>query len=311
MHVRVHVTRRNVEEHDAVRMTAEHRVGSVAARPRAGQHRAAHEPAVDEEQLHAAVGPVRAGRAHVAAQAAAEHARRRRVERQQRFGRAPPEDHREPLALVAARRHHPHVLAVVAQHERPLRIGQREAREPGGDPVELGRRGAQVLAAHGDVGEELLRADRRTDRCGVRLGRTHVLGVRPHSRADRVAAAARDDLHSRDGRDRCQSLAPEPERRDGFQLGRLVQLAGRVTEHGERELARRHAGAVVNDFDRIEAAALDGHRDPRRARVHCVLDELFDDRCRPLDDFTRGNLTDRHRVELSDRGHARYFARAS
>ena len=59
---------------------------------------------------------------------------------------------------------------------------------------------------------------------------------------------------------------------------------------GELRVLRPHALAVVLDANQLLAAELDGDRDPGRARIERVLDQLLDHRRRPLDDFSGGNL---------------------
>ena len=76
VHVRVNVIGRQVEEEHTVRMPSDHREGAVAAGPRPGNRRAAHQPSVDEEQLHLSVGAIVSRSANEAAQLAVEHPRR-------------------------------------------------------------------------------------------------------------------------------------------------------------------------------------------------------------------------------------------
>ena len=58
---------------------------------------------------------------------------------------------------------------------------------------------------------------------------------------------------------------------------------------GQPGIRRVHPIAVVLDPQRLLAAELDRHRDPPGARIERVLDELLDDRRRPLDDLARGD----------------------
>ena len=59
---------------------------------------------------------------------------------------------------------------------------------------------------------------------------------------------------------------------------------------GEPRVVRFHAVAIVFDTDLLLAAELDLNRQPACARIDGVLDELLDDRCRPLDDLAGGDL---------------------
>ncbi len=72
---------------------------------------------------------------------------------------------------------------------------------------------------------------------------------------------------------------------------------------GDRQIFSRNSGAVVDDFDEIQAPALqrDGHAGG--AGVHGVLDEFLDDRCRAFDDLAGRDLADGLDVENADRRH--------
>jgi hypothetical protein len=72
----------------------------------------------------------------------------------------------------------------------------------------------------------------------------------------------------------------------------------------EREIVRDHTVTVVLYPDQPNPAAFGTHFDPIRARVKAVLNELFDDRARPLYDFTRGNLIRDERRQTFDSGQA-------
>ncbi len=115
------------------------------------------------------------------------------------------------------------------------------------------------------------------------------------------AGGARQDLEPRHGGDRGQGLAAEAERADMREVaGR--QLGGRVAFHGQFEIGRAHAGAVVSDADERTAAGLDLDGDARRPRIERILDELLHGRGRPLDHLAGGDLVDQDGVESAD-GH--------
>ena len=60
----------------------------------------------------------------------------------------------------------------------------------------------------------------------------------------------------------------------------------------EPRVLGRHPAAVVADEQALDAAAVDLDLDPRGAGVERVLDELLDDRGRPLDDLAGGDPVD-------------------
>jgi hypothetical protein len=65
-----------------------------------------------------------------------------------------------------------------------------------------------------------------------------------------------------------------------------------VPEQCERQLLRWNADAVVRNADQARAAALDSDCDRARPGIERVLDELFDDGRRPLDDLAGRDLVD-------------------
>ena len=73
-------------------------------------------------------------------------------------------------------------------------------------------------------------------------------------------------------------------------------------EGGERVLGV-HPDAVVDDGDPGDATAVRFHRHAPRRGVDGVLDELLDDRRRPLDDLTRGDLVHEDRRKDPDARH--------
>ena len=69
------------------------------------------------------------------------------------------------------------------------------------------------------------------------------------------------------------------------------------------QIRGRDAAAVVDDFDQLDSATADRDADPGRAGIERVFDQLLDDRNRPLDDLSGGDLADRSFVEQA-KGHA-------
>ena len=62
---------------------------------------------------------------------------------------------------------------------------------------------------------------------------------------------------------------------------------------------------IVGNFDEAEAGLFQMHRDPRGVGVESVLDQLLDDRCRPLDHLAGGDAVDHVLLEDSDVAHFR------
>ena len=77
-----------------------------------------------------------------------------------------------------------------------------------------------------------------------------------------------------------------------------------VAVAGKDRVVTRHSDAVIGDADARAPAVGDVDVDGAGARVEGVFEELFDDRCRPLDDLARRDLIDDGRREDGDARHA-------
>jgi hypothetical protein len=124
-----------------------------------------------------------------------------------------------------------------------------------------------------------------------------------------VNAAARAralDIGNR--RDAGKRLAPEAKRPDRLEVGERPDLARRVALKGQRELLGGNPGAVVDDPDQVAAGAPDLDRDPVGAGVEGVLDQLFDNRRRPLHNLAGGDRIGDLGRQRSDRHESRDFS---
>jgi hypothetical protein len=65
-----------------------------------------------------------------------------------------------------------------------------------------------------------------------------------------------------------------------------------VTRESETELVVGNPASIVEHANQPSAAGFDFELDAVSTRVERILDELLDDRSRPLDDLARGNLID-------------------
>ena len=105
-----------------------------------------------------------------------------------------------------------------------------------------------------------------------------------------LPARARPQHEVRHRRDRRQRLAAEPERQDRGEIVGAPDLARRVPLDRQPRILRLHPFAVVFDAHLLLAAELDVDREPPRAGVDRVLDQLLDDGRGPLDDLAGGDL---------------------
>ena len=68
----------------------------------------------------------------------------------------------------------------------------------------------------------------------------------------------------------------------------------------EQQILAVDAVAVIDHPDQLTAPSLELDLDPRGTSVDRVLDQLLDDRTRPLDDLTRGDLIGQRRRQHGD-----------
>jgi hypothetical protein len=105
-----------------------------------------------------------------------------------------------------------------------------------------------------------------------------------------LAARARSQQQVRDRRDGWQGFAAESERRNRREVFDTANLARRMPLERSASVLALHPFAVVFNPHPPLAAELDMDRNPARAGVDGVLDQLFHDGRRALDDFASGNL---------------------
>ena len=283
-----------------------------------------HHRRVAPARQHVGVGRAQRPRQQPVAHRAAPHRQvlpRRRPSRRRRQPRQPRQAQTVPLgvnleAVVGelGPQHPPRprrrVLRPAAQHRAPApRVRQREPHAGGGqrqpaqhlgDGLRLGHVAAQELQPRRRRAEQARHLDHRARRRRAGLGRAEPPPVAGDARA-LPARRARDDRDPRHRAERGQRLAAEPERADRQQVG-PVDLGGRVPRQRHRQVGRAHSVAVVGDPDQGLAAARVIHRDPARARVERVLNQLLDRGGRALDHLAGGDAVHRALVQRADRG---------
>ena len=177
-----------------------------------------------------------------------------------------------------------------AQRERDRGVRERERRDGANDGPELAFSALEELAAGGNGPEEVLDDDARPLRMARGMRRRRRSPVRHDLRAEpRVVGRRREDEPG-NRRDRGQRFPAKAHRRDAREVVEGPDLRRRVPLERERRVLGPHSGAVVENGDSEDAAALDVDGDAARARVERVLDELLHRRGGPLDDLARGDL---------------------
>ena len=196
---------------------------------------------------------------------------------QQAKGEIPPHggvDGRQQLAVAGSVQH---LLPIPQQLEGHVGMAQGQMLHHAGHRRTLGAVLLHELHPGGGVVEEIPDADGGALRAAGRLRLAGLAALQMERRAHLRTGGAGKDIHTADGGDGGQRLAPEAQRADGRQIGGGTELAGGMAQKGGGQLLRRNAAAVVGDADVGQAAVLDLRHDGGGARVDGVLQQLFDD----------------------------------
>ena len=182
--------------------------------------------------------------------------------------------------------------------QRQLRHDPRDLRGLGGVGLQELPPRRQVVEQVGDLDRACLRArrPRRADSTCAGVDADLGAAAAPRARVRRRKCDTEAMLGSASPRKPSVAMAPRSSAR------RILLVACR-SRHS-RASSGLHADAVVLDPDQLLAAVLDGDGDARRLGVDGVLDQLLDDRGRPLDDFAGGDLVGQVVGQLADAAHA-------
>jgi len=112
-------------------------------------------------------------------------------------------------------------------------------------------------------------------------------------------ALARLDGQPSDGADGGECLAAETQRGDIEEV-LVAELGGGVSLHGEGQVGRTHALAIVADANEGKPTGDSHHLDLPRAGVERVLHEFLHDAGGPFDHLAGGNAVDRLGAQLAD-----------
>ncbi|PRQ02505.1 hypothetical protein ENSA5_22360 [Enhygromyxa salina] len=165
---------------------------------------------------------------------------------------------------------------------------------------DLGRLAAQKFAPRGHAREQVRDLDLGPEGHPDRLDRRLLPGARAEPMADGQSGEPAADLDPRDRGDRGERLAAKAERVDLDQILGRAQLRGRVAGDRQDQILAMDAVAIVDHPDALAPAGLELDLDPRGPRVDRVLDQLLDDRARPLDDLAGRDLIGERRRQHRD-----------
>ena len=253
------------------------------------QRTVADVPAVQEQVLHAVVGPAVVRIRHVSGQAdlavVAGH-------RNQRLADLAAEERQDAFPPAVHRRQIVDRTLVVLQREMDLRMHQGDADKRFRDVPHFGLGGAEELAPHGRVEKQLPDFDDRTHGTSARHDRAGLAAAHLQLGSGLLGPRAAADQELADFGNRRQRLAAKPERPNVEQVVGAGNLAGRMAGHGQQQLVGLDPAAVVGHPHQFRAAFFDRHVDPAGSGVDRVLHQLLDDTGRTFNDLAGGDLVD-------------------
>ncbi len=138
--------------------------------------------------------------------------------------------------------------------------------------------------------EQVAHCDRRASRRARWSQRPRLALHHRHLCSERGRTRAAQQRHAGDGGNARQRLAAESQRGEALKIAQRLHLAGGVPRERQRQLLRGYATAVVADPNQAQATIGKLDTNMARAGIERVLDQLLDDRGRPLDDFARGDF---------------------
>ena len=304
MDVDVHQLGGHFQHQDAAGELALHG-GALEGGLHPGHHGAVADiAAIDVKILHTAAGPAALGRGDEPPQAVqpagAVHLDQIAAElpAQHRIGRAP----QIPVAGGDILE-----LALPHKTEADLGVAQSQAVDHVGHKGALAGVLFQEFHPGGGIEKEVPHPDGGAHGPGAGFGGVllpALVAVEGGKLAGAGAGQQLDPGHAGDGG---QRLAPEAQRVDGRQVYLVLDLAGGVADKGGGNIFRLDAGAVVADFDQLDAARFDGNGDLGRAGINGVFHQLFRGGGRTFHHFPRGDQLGGMLVQYADHCHTGTF----
>ena len=105
------------------------------------------------------------------------------------------------------------------------------------------------------------------------------------------------------GADARKRLAPKPQRAHACEVAVVGDLGGGVPERAQAQILFVHAGTVVHHANLLQPSLDDFHPHVGGAGIDGVVEQLADDRVRPVDDFSGGDLPSRVVCKDADSAH--------
>ena len=206
-------------------------------------------------------------------------------------------DRRERRLQFPGARGLEHRAAVDHQPEGGRGVGQRQL---AGQPVDhriFRSRLLEKLQPRRRVVEERSDPDSRPDRTADRACHEQFSSLDANPIPLSPVTQAADRLDVGDRGDAGQGLAAKAERFDASKIIERLELARRVPLKCQRQVGPAHSPAVIDHLDQLPAGTLDEDLDSACSGVDRILDQLLDDRRRPIDNLARRDAVGHGRRE--------------
>ena len=302
MYVDVHLTERQIDAQTAVgEFAGDNRVAVRLLHRRLNQL-GFDEASVDKKVL---IGSVRARRMRLGQKSVYPYILHRDRRNRNQVARQLPAEHREYRLLeLSGSRRVEHGLAVADAPERDLRMTLRRVLHHRHDIARLGEvlfeelhaRRCVVKQIADDEGRAVRTAGALVDLDRARLHKQMGALERSLLLGEQVDAGDRGDCRER--------LAAEAERADRREILLGADLAGRMTQKRRRRVRRLHAASVVLNAQIGDAAVFDLDGNLCRTGVDGIFNQLFADRGRPFDHFSRRNQIGHMGIQFVNNRHS-------
>ena len=289
MNVDVDQIRGHLQTDKSDRGTAGQQQAAIGFAQRMLQRPVADVPAVQEQVLHAVVGPAVVRIRHVSGQAdlavVAGH-------RNQGLADLAAEERQDAFPPAVHRRQIVDRTVVVLQREMDLRMDQGNADKRFRDVSHFGLGGAEELAPHRRIEKQLPDFDDRPHGTSAGHDRPGLAAADLQLGSGLFGTRAAADQELADFGNRRQRLAAKAKRPNVEQVVGAGDLAGRMAGHGQHQLVGLDPAAIVGHAHQFRAAFFHRHVDPPGSRVDRVLHQLLDDAGRTFNDLAGGDLVD-------------------
>ena len=182
---------------------------------------------------------------------------------------------------------HENIPVIVRQGKPYVRPCERDAGKFGDYVFEFHVVRLEELSSGRNIVEQVSHLEIRPLRNRNRFGRAmHRIGEL-HLAAQFILLTPCSERHLGNCRNRCQGLSPESKGCDVHQVVSGSYFGGCVSLKTEYGIVRRHSATVVNHLYQSPSCIPYHNSHLGRPCIHRILNQLFDHRCRTLNDLSR------------------------